>query len=92
MGERIFRVISLGLFIIGFVTSVASESKPLVSSGSSPASGLVAIVEDIQSADEANAINSGRWNQDVNAIRQDGLGRVQRILESAKSDEFVAVQ
>lgn len=116
MSERIFRVISLGLFIIGFVVGIASSDKPqgvlkpvehgptaqeldatnpkkarkslsLKAALTTPVSTLI---EDMRMADEINALNEGRWNQDVHVNTQDGLARVQKILEAQSAEEMVA--
>ena len=90
--ERIYRIIFLGLFILGFVGAVASADHnfstvsdavgvDLSPNGAPEAtSDNGSLIRDIRLAEEVNSMNEGRWNQDVTASNQDGLARVEAIL------------
>ena len=118
MSERIFRVVSLGLFIIGFVVGIAASTQPTgalkplevqdqafeqtpatqpvpkksrsVSLKQALTAPIASLMEDVRLADEINALNEGRWNQDVHANNQDGLARAQEIFESQTPEDMIA--
>lgn len=99
MSESLFRLISLALFIIGFVAGIASTNKDAIPAATQALvpekshTGVVveqkgSILEDLQLAEEVNSLNEGRWNQDVHAINQDGLSRAQELLEADAEQAF----
>ncbi|MDZ4678154.1 MAG: hypothetical protein SGI74_11680 [Oligoflexia bacterium] len=75
--ERLYRVVFLALFIIGFVGAAASSSQ---SGLGSDESALVSMIKDVRLAQEANEINEGRWNQNVQSLNEDSLARVEAVF------------
>jgi hypothetical protein len=119
MSERIFRVVSLGLFIIGFVVGLAASTQPTgvlrplednqaqdqqqvapaakkqeqnkrMSLKKALTAPIATLIEDVRLADEVNALNEGRWNQDVHVNNQDGLARAQQIIEAQNPEDLLA--
>jgi hypothetical protein len=76
--ERLYRIIFLALFILGFVGAVASADK--VTPDISTEEPSRSLLNDLRLAEEVNAINEGRWNQDTDNIQEDGLSRIEAIL------------
>ena len=76
--ERLVRIIFLGLFIVGFVGALASPDKDESKNGES--SSIVSLLRDVSTADEADDINNGRWNQDIANNRSDSAFDVQKLL------------
>jgi hypothetical protein len=75
--ERIYRVLFLALFIIGFVGAAASSNQ---SSPDDQVSPLVSLIKDVRLAQEANDINEGRWNQNTGNLNEDSLARVEALF------------
>lgn len=82
--ERVYRLIFLGLFVLGFIGAAAVGSDH-EENGKATESPVAALVKDVRLAEEVNALNEGRWNQDVSDVRQDGLARVENLL--SKDDQ-----
>jgi hypothetical protein len=91
--ERIYRAVFSALFILGFVGAIASANKDVMKPLSGQAELKAqqqqeevtapksnSLIQDLRLAEEVNAINEGRWNQDVADINEDGLSRVEAIL------------
>ena len=83
--ERIYRLVFLGLFVLGFVGAVASADL----AGDNNASGVTttespvaSLIRDVRLAEEINDLNKGRWNQDVQATNEDGLARVEELVNT----------
>ena len=70
--ERIYRILLLAIFIVGFLGAIASADR---NEGS-----LVDMIKDVKLAQEINDINGNKWNQDVADINEDGLARVEKFL------------
>ena len=75
--ERIYRVVFLGLFVIGFVGAVASADR---NGKDNSSTNIVSLLKDVRLAEEINALNTGRWNQDSANINEDGLSRVEALF------------
>ncbi len=68
--ERIYRILFLGFFILGFIGVIASAD--LASPNSGLDKTMIAFLKDIQSAQEANDINSGQWLNNFASLSDDG--------------------
>lgn len=78
-----WRLLFLILFILGFIGAAASGADH-DESGRPTESPVASLIRDVRIAEEVNEINEGRWNQDVSDLRQDGLARVENLLDSQK--------
>jgi len=76
--ERFYRVIFLGLFILGFIGAVASADHD--GNGKNDKSSVESLIRDVRLAQQINDLNEGRWNQDVGNLKEDGLARVEDLL------------
>ena len=79
--ERIYRLIFLGLFVLGFIGAVASADHTGDNNESSGPT-VASLIRDVRLAEEINSLNKARWNQDVTDINQDGLARVEDLMKS----------
>jgi hypothetical protein len=81
--ERLYRVIFLVLFVVGFVGAVASQD-----GASNPddmaKSPFASLFRDMRAAEEAETINAGRWNQDTQDLSSDGLAKIETIFAKAE--------
>ena len=75
--ERVYRIVFLALFILGFIGAVASADRP---TADLTQDSVISLLKDVQVAQEANEINAGRWNLDVNNVNEDGLARVEELF------------
>jgi hypothetical protein len=80
--ERISRFIFRGFFVLGFVGAVASADRAEQNGihVNLAETTMLSLIQDVRLAQEAEAINSGRWNMDVGNIQEDGLARVEQLL------------
>jgi len=84
--ERLYRIVFLGLFVVGFVGVIASAdleanrqtNKSVVAPVTSTSLG--SLLEDIRTAQDVNEINAGRWNQDIQDVNHDSLVKVEALL------------
>lgn len=83
--ERIYfvfwRLFFLVLFVLGFIGAAASGADH-DQNGNQTESPVVSLIRDVRLAEEVNALNEGRWNQDVSNVKEDGLARVETLLEA----------
>jgi hypothetical protein len=92
--ERIYRLIFLGLFVLGFVGAVASadftgeNNNDGVTVTESP---VASLIRDMRLAQEINDLNKGRWNQDVQATNEDGLARVEELVNTQDQSQQALV-
>ena len=90
--ERIYRLIFLVLFILGFIGAVAGVGRTdeSVQGEKSP---VASLIKDVKLAEEINEINEGRWNQDVSDLNQDGISRVENLnIDEAQEDSTSRVK
>lgn len=85
--ERLYRFLFLGLFILGFVGAVTSAgaNKENLIEGS--------LIQDMQLVNEANSINSGRWNIDEtahNGLDAETLNQVEKLLTADETVKTVS--
>jgi len=62
------------LFIITFLGAVARADQELVS-----------LIRDVRLAQEANDINTNKWNEEVAKINDEGLSKVEALLSKTES-------
>lgn len=87
--ERVYRVVLLALFVIGFIGAVAGVGHTDESIGEEK-SPVASLIKDVRLAEEINDLNRGRWNQDVSDLNQDGLARIENLVgtsDSASADD-----
>ena len=80
--ERLYRIVLLGMFILGFIGAVASADKNQIQQEPSQS-----LIRDVRLAQEVNAVNDGTWNQDVANVNEDGLARVEAILSQQVGEQ-----
>jgi hypothetical protein len=80
--ERIYRVIFLILFIMGFVGAAASAQHD--DSNPDDVSPMASLIRDVRLAQEVNDLNDGHWNDDVARINDQGLSRVEDLFQTQK--------
>lgn len=76
--ERLYRVVFLALFILGFVGAIASADS---------SDTFADLIHDIQLANEVDDINNGRWTQDTLDDHQDGLAKVEALFHPIENSE-----
>ena len=80
--ERLYRIILLVLFIIGFVGAAASKGNSEAQiTGSN--TGVVSLINDVRMAQEVNALNTNSINS-----HDDGLAKVEMFLAQLAKQDF----
>lgn len=78
--ERVYRLVFLVLFIVGFVGALASANK--FGESELDESPVASLLRDVRLAQEVNDLNHHRWNQDVANINEDGLTKMENLIQT----------
>ena len=85
--ERMYRLLFLGLFVVGFLGAVASADR--TGNEVSAQSSVISLIKDVRLAQEVNAINSGRWTEDKNELNAESLSHVEKLFKSEETFKTV---
>jgi hypothetical protein len=83
------------LFIIGVCGALIGGSQTIADNNiPSEESPLAALIKSVKMAQEAQAINEGRWNVNVYDLQEDSLTQIEELLanDTNNKDAVIAVQ
>ncbi|MCC6278256.1 MAG: hypothetical protein IT289_10110 [Oligoflexia bacterium] len=91
--NKVLKIVSGAVFITGFVGVALLSGHRTTASAEITDSPIVSLIKSVRQAQEAQAINEGRWTANVYDLQQDSLTEIEKLLaEDSAKDTLLAVQ